>query len=190
MLKYLIKRILYMLLTLFVITTATFFLMHNIQGDPLSAMGKTLPEQTIKNYKARYGLDKPVSTQYAIFLKNALHGDLGASYKYPGREVKATIAQTAPVSGRIGGQAMVIGITIGLIFGILAALNRGKVPDYIISVLAILGITIPVFILGALFTIRFRSKTKLVSNIRIWRRNQVYNFAFNSIMLWLNSYLC
>ncbi|MDU3805400.1 MAG: ABC transporter permease, partial [Finegoldia magna] len=86
MLKYLIKRILYMVLTLFVITTATFFLMHNIQGDPLSAMGKTLPEQTIKNYKARYGLDKPVSTQYAIFLKNALHGDLGASYKYPGRE--------------------------------------------------------------------------------------------------------
>ncbi|MDU2025535.1 MAG: ABC transporter permease, partial [Finegoldia magna] len=52
MLKYLIKRILYMVLTLFVITTATFFLMHNIQGDPLSAMGKTLPEQTIKNYKA------------------------------------------------------------------------------------------------------------------------------------------
>ena len=116
-----------MVLTLFVITTATFFLMHNIQGDPLSAMGKTLPEQTIKNYKARYGLDKPVSTQYAIFLKNALHGDLGASYKYPGREVKTTIAQTAPVSGRIGGQAMVIGITIGIIFGILAALNRGKV---------------------------------------------------------------
>ncbi|WP_297810077.1 ABC transporter permease [uncultured Finegoldia sp.] len=158
MLKYLIKRILYMLLTLFIITTATFFLMHNIQGDPLSAMGKTLPEQTIKNYKAKYGLDKPVSTQYKIFLKNALHGDLGASYKYPGREVSATIAQTAPVSGRIGGQAMVIGISIGIIFGILAALNRGKIPDYLISVLAILGVTIPVFILGALLQYAFAVK--------------------------------
>ncbi|MDD7463570.1 MAG: ABC transporter permease [Anaerococcus sp.] len=158
MLKYIVKRILYMILTMFIITTVTFFLMHNIQGDPLSAMGKTLPPQTIENYKAKYGLDKPVEEQYKIFLKNAAHGDLGTSYKYPGRDVKTTIKNTAPVSGRVGGQALVVGLIIGIAFGIIAALNRGRRPDYVVSVIAILGITIPVFIMGSLLMYVFAVK--------------------------------
>lgn len=161
MLKYIGKRFLYMVITLFIITTVTFFLMHNIQGDPLSAMGKTLPPQTIENYKKKYGLDKPVHEQYAIFLKNVLtKGDLGSSIKYPGREVSTVIKETAPVSGRIGGQAMIIGLTIGIVLGIIAALNRGRWPDYIVSVIAILGVTIPVFIMGSLLQLYFAVKLK------------------------------
>ncbi len=162
MLKYIIKRTIYMVITLFIITTVTFFLMHNIQGDPLSAMGKTLPPQTVENYKVKYGLDKPVAEQYGIFLKNALKGDLGSSYKFPGRDVAETIKKTAPVSGRIGGQAMVVGLVIGITLGIIAALNRGRWPDYLVSVLAILGITIPVFIMGSLLMMIFSQKLHLL----------------------------
>ncbi|WP_297282125.1 ABC transporter permease [uncultured Anaerococcus sp.] len=150
MLKYILKRLLYMILTLFIITTATFYLMHSIQGDPLSAAGKTLPAQTVENYRVRYGLDKSTSEQYKIFLKNAAHGDLGSSYKYAGRSVSKTIKETAPISGKVGGQAMIVGIIIGITFGIIAALNRNRWPDSIIKVIAIIGVTVPVFVLGSL----------------------------------------
>ncbi len=162
MLKYILKRTMYMVITLFIITTVTFFLMHNIQGDPLSAMGKTLPPQTIENYKAKYGLDKPVVEQYGIFLKNALKGDLGSSYKFPGREVSDTIKKNAPVSARVGGQAMIVGLVIGITLGIIAALNRGNWADYLVSILAILGITIPVFIMGSLLMLIFSQKLHLL----------------------------
>lgn len=162
MFKYIIKRTMYMIITLFIITTVTFFLMHNIQGDPLSAMGKTLPPQTVANYKAKYGLDKPITEQYGLFLKNALKGDLGSSYKFPGREVSETIKKTAPVSGRVGGQAMIVGLIIGISLGIVAALNRGKWADYLVSILAILGITIPVFIMGSLLMMIFSQKLHLL----------------------------
>lgn len=158
MIKYIFKRIAYMILTMFIITTATFFLMHNIQGDPLSAAGKTLPKQTLENYRVKYGLDKPVAEQYKIFLKNLLKGDLGSSYKFAGRSVSKTIKETSPISGRIGAQAMLLGIVIGLILGIIAALNRGKIPDYIVSIIAIIGITVPVFIMGSLLQLFFAVK--------------------------------
>ena len=161
MLKFIVKRFLYMILTLFIITTATFFLMHSAEGDPLSAAGKTLPKQTLENYKVKYGLDKPVIEQYSIFMKNILtKGDFGSSYKYPGREVSKTIAKTAPVSGRVGAQAMLVGILIGIVLGITAALNRGRWPDYVISIIAILGITIPVFIMGSLLQLFFAVELK------------------------------
>ena len=91
MAKYILKRISYMILTLFIITSATFFLMHSIPGDPLAYMAKNLPEQTRENYYAKYGLDKPKTEQYGIFLKNLLtKGELGESLRYPGRSVTDT----------------------------------------------------------------------------------------------------
>ena len=77
MLKYVVKRIIYMFITIFCIATATFFLMRSIPGDPLSSMAQTLPEQTKANYYAKYGLDKPLFTQYLMYMKNLLHGDRG-----------------------------------------------------------------------------------------------------------------
>lgn len=163
MLKYVIRRISYMFLTMFVITTITFFLMHNIQGNPLEAMGKSLPPQTIKNYRAKYGLDKPVIEQYQIFLKNALtEGDLGSSYKYPGREVGETIKATAPISAKVGFQALLLGSVIGIICGIIAALKRNRWPDYLIGIIAILGITVPVFIVASLLQLLLSVKLGLL----------------------------
>ena len=161
MAKYILKRISYMILTLFIITSATFFLMHSIPGDPLAYMAKNLPEQTSENYYAKYGLDKPKTEQYGIFLKNLLtKGELGESLRYPGRSVTDTIMTNSKVSAVPGGLALLIGLVIGVLLGIIAALNRNKWPDYLVMFIAIIGITVPVFVLAAVlqyvFTVKFQ----------------------------------
>lgn len=161
--RYILKRIGYMFLTLFIITTLTFFLMHSIPGDPLAHMAKKLPEQIRLNYYEKYGLDKPVIVQYGKFLKNAItKGDLGESLRYPGRSVTETILKNAKVSGRLGIQAIVIGVTIGIVLGIIAALNRNRWPDYLVMFIAILGVTVPVFIIAALLQYLFTVKFELL----------------------------
>lgn len=151
MFKYVIKRILYMIITLFAIVTLTFFLMRSIPGDPLASMARTLPEQTRINYYAKYGLDKPLFTQYLMYLKGIAHFDLGESLVYPGRSVAAEIARTTPISGSVGGVALIIGTLIGSLLGIVAAIKKNRLPDYVVMFIAILGATIPVFVLASVF---------------------------------------
>lgn len=158
MTRYVLKRILYMLLTLLIVATVTFFMMRSIPGDPLGGMARELPEQTKANYYAKYGLDKPLVEQYLIYIKNMLQGDLGESLLYPGRSVSATIAATSPVSGLVGGIALVIGLLIGVCLGIIAALKKNQWPDYVVMVIAIMGITIPVFVLVSLMQYFFSIK--------------------------------
>lgn len=153
-----LKRILYMLLTLLIVATVTFFMMRSIPGDPLGGMARELPEQTKANYYAKYGLDKPLIEQYLIYIKNMIQGDLGESLLYPGRSVSATIAATSPVSGLVGGIALVIGLLIGVCLGIIAALKKNQWPDYVVMVIAIMGITIPVFVLVSLMQYFFSIK--------------------------------
>ncbi len=161
MAKYILKRFAYMLVTLFCITAATFFLMHSIPGDPLSYMAKKLPEQTRINYYAKYGLDKSNVEQFGIFLKNVVtKGDFGESLRYPGRSVTDTILKGSAVSAAVGFQALIIGVAIGIALGIVAAYFRNRWPDYLIMFLAILGVTIPVFVFASvmqyLFTVKYR----------------------------------
>lgn len=139
-----------MLLTLFIIATVTFFMIHAIPGDPLGGMARELPEQTKANYYARYGLDKSIPEQYVIYMKNLLKGDFGESLVYPGRSVTETIVNTSPVSATSGGIALAIGLVIGIGMGILAALYKNKWPDYVVMVVAIIGITVPVFVMASL----------------------------------------
>ena len=157
MAKYIVKRVLAMLLTLVVVITLTFFLVHAFPG-PLASMARALPQQTRDAYYARYGLDKPVFDQYLIYMKNLLRLDLGSSLKFAGRSVGQTIASTAPISGLVGGIALIIGTLTGVLLGILAALNKGKWPDQVIRVVSILGTTIPVFVLISLFQLFFAVK--------------------------------
>ena len=134
MFKYILKRIGYMLVTLLIISAVTFFMMHSIPGDPLGATVNKLPEQARANYYAKYGLDKPVTEQYAIFLKNLVtQGDLGESLKYPGQSITHTLLTNSKVSATTGGLALVMFI-------------------------AILGITVPVFVLAALLQYFFTVK--------------------------------
>lgn len=156
--KYALKRICYALLTLFCIITITFFLIRAVPGDPLATMAQTLPDQIKANFYAKYGLDQPLFTQYVKYMQNLLHGDLGESLVFAGRSVSETIVTTSPVSGFIGGIALVIGVTIGITLGIIAALNKNKWPDYVVNVVAILGVTIPVFVFSSLIQYLFAVK--------------------------------
>ena len=154
--KFLVKRIGYMIVTLVIIITATFYMMHSIPGDPLAHMARNLPEQTKANYYAKYGLDKSTTEQYGIFMKNLItKGDLGESLKYPGTYITDTLLENSKVSATPGGLALIVGVFLGIILGIVAALHKNKWPDYIVMFIAILGITVPVFVLASLLQFVF-----------------------------------
>lgn len=158
--KYVAKRVIFMILTLFIITTITFYMMHNIPGDPLTArIQKNLPEQIRINFEKKYGLDKSVTEQYGIFLKNIFtKGDFGESITYPGVSITGRIFQNAPRSGILGLSALTVGFILGMLLGIVAALNRGKWPDYLVMFLAIIGIVVPSFVLATLLQYVFANK--------------------------------
>ncbi|MBU3146489.1 ABC transporter permease [Clostridium sp. CF012] len=151
MFKFILKRLGYMFVTLWIVATITFMLIHAIPGDPLAGMARKLPEQIRANFMSKYGLDQPVIVQYGRFMKNIVfHGDLGESLAYPGRKVTDVIKLHAPVSARLGIQAISMGFFIGVSLGIIAAFNRGRWPDYLVMFIAILGISIPNFVMAAL----------------------------------------
>ena len=161
MIRYVFKRIGYMFVTLFFIITITFFMMRSIPGDPLAHMARTLPEQTRANFYMKYGLDQPLYIQYFKYLKNlVLHFDLGESVVYPGRSVVDTIANTSPVSAVVGGIALAGGLVVGIFLGVIAALKKNRWPDYLVMFIAILGITIPGFILASLLQYCFAVKLR------------------------------
>jgi oligopeptide transport system permease protein len=151
MFKFILKRIGYMFVTVWIIATITFMLVHAIPGDPLASAARKLPEQIRINFYEKYGLNDTVVVQYGRFMKNmVLHADLGESLAYPGRKVSDVIVNHAPVSARLGIQAIAMGFTLGVSLGILAAFNRGKWPDYIVMFIAILGISVPSFVMASL----------------------------------------
>lgn len=159
MLRFILKRLGYMLFTLFMVSTITFFLIRAIPGDPLASLARNLPEQTKINFYRKYGLDKPVVVQYGIFLKNAvIHQDLGESMSYPGRSVNATIAGYFPKSAQLGLQAVFIGLLIGVALGIVAAFNRGRWQDSTVMFVSILGICVPSFVIASLLQYFFTVK--------------------------------
>ncbi|MHC1720625.1 MAG: ABC transporter permease [Clostridiaceae bacterium] len=162
MLRFILKRLGYMLITLWAIITITFILMHSIPGDPLSNLARNLPPQTRANYYAKYGLDKPVAEQYVIYMNNLLHGDMGESLKYPGRDVKGEILRYAPATAWLGLQAIGIGLVFGMVLGIIAAFKRSKWPDYLVIIIALLGVSIPNFVLAALLQFVFCVKFPLL----------------------------
>jgi oligopeptide transport system permease protein len=162
MLKFILKRFGYMLVTIWIVITITFMLMHAMPGDPLSALARKLPPQTRENYYEKYGLNKSVPEQYVIYLKNIVtKGNFGESLQYPGRTVVATIAKNAPTSARIGIQAIFIGFTIGVTLGITAAFKRSTWSDYTIMFFALLGVSIPSFVFAALLQYIFGVKLHL-----------------------------
>lgn len=162
MFRYILKRVGIMLLTLFIIITLTFFIIRAVPGDPLSGMARNLPEQVRLNFYAKYGLDQPLFIQYVRFMGNLLRLDLGESLVYPGRSVAETIRRFSPVSARLGFQAVVVGFTLGVTFGILAAFKRNKWPDYVVMFLAILGVSIPGFVTASLMQYYFTVKYPLL----------------------------
>lgn len=150
MIKYILKKIAYLIVTMWVILTITFFLVNSIPGDPMQADTKVLPEAVAQNLKVRWGLDKPLGERYVIYLKNLLKGEMGESYKTPGLTANQIIAERFPASLKLGLQAVAVGLILGMLLGILAAFHRGKWIDFLTIFIAILGVSVPSFVFAAL----------------------------------------
>jgi ABC-type dipeptide/oligopeptide/nickel transport system permease component len=149
MLRYTIKRLVLGVLTVWFIATATFFGMHAVPGDPLSS-DKSTTAQIRANLEAKYGLDKPLLTQYTIYLKNISQGDFGISFTQENRQVNDIIKEHFPISAILGILAIVFAALGGILWGALTALYRNRWPDSVIMFLVILGISVPSFVIAAI----------------------------------------
>lgn len=147
MLKFIFKRIFTGLITLFLVITITFFLLHKLPGDPFESE-KAIPPQVKANLMVKYGIDKPLGVQYVNYLKNVAKGDLGISMKEKGRTVNSVIKNSFPISADLGIRAVIFGLVFGIPLGIIAALNRGKKLDYTSMIIAVIGISVPSFVIA------------------------------------------
>lgn len=158
MLKYIFKRLLAGVLTMVVLITVAFFMMHAMPGGPFSPTEeKNVPKEVLERIAASYGLDQPVWKQYLNYWNNLLHGDLGVSYKTVGT-VNEKIAGHFPYSARVGALAVLFSLLIGIPMGLLAAIHRGKAADMATLVFATIGISVPVFVLSLLLSYLFSVK--------------------------------
>ena len=152
--RYILKRLGYSVITLFVIITVTFFLMHLVPGGPFQG-DKSLPANILHNLEAKYGLDKPLMVQYGNYLKDILHGDLGVSIKQHGRSITDMIGMYFPVSMRLGLVAVAFALVMGTFMGIASAIKNGKGVDHFVMVLATLGTSVPSFVVATVSMIVF-----------------------------------
>ena len=147
--RYALKRLVQGAITVWFIATATFFAMHMVPGDPL-ASDKAVSEKIRANLEGKYGLDKPLLTQYGIYMANLTRGDLGISFTQENRRVNDIIREHFPISATLGILAVVFAALGGILWGALTALNRNRMPDIVIMLLVILGISVPSFVFAAL----------------------------------------
>ncbi|HBW12737.1 MAG TPA: ABC transporter permease [Proteiniclasticum sp.] len=153
MLRYVVKRVGLAALTVFIITAITFFTMNAIPGGPFSK--EKAPSEAVKAVlEARFNLDKSVPEQYVLYLGNILQGDFGVSIK-TGRDIALTITESFSISARLGGMAVVVALTVGLVMGSLAALTRNKLPDRLIIFFSTLSTAVPSFVLATLLLLVF-----------------------------------
>ncbi|MEK7329362.1 MAG: ABC transporter permease [Candidatus Eisenbacteria bacterium] len=144
---FLLRRLLIMIPTLWVIATLTFFLVHAAPGGPFQAE-REIPAAAKEQLMRKYGLDQPLHIQYLSFLGNAVRLDFGPSYKYPQRQVREIIFEAFPVSAELGGWALLLAVLIGVPIGVVAAVKQNSRLDYASMAAALAGVSIPNFVLG------------------------------------------
>jgi oligopeptide transport system permease protein len=146
-----LKRVLSLITTLWLVATLTFFLMRLLPGGPFDRERK-VPEAVQKQLEARYHLNDPLWQQYTRYLGQLAHGDLGPSYQYPSRTVNAMLADAVPVSASLGGLAMLLGTTVGIAMGVWAACG---LPAVIANALGSLSLSTPTYLFGGLLVLVF-----------------------------------
>jgi oligopeptide transport system permease protein len=139
----------YAVLTLFVLIALTFFMMRMLPGDPFIG-DKAISETAMANMNAKYGLDKPVITQFLMYLGNCLKGDLGISITY-NRPVMGIITDAFAVSVDLGVRALIFAVIAGVLLGAVAAIRRGSILDSFSMLISLIGVSVPSFIMGAMF---------------------------------------
>ena len=151
--RYIVKRILLAILAVPIICAITFFVMNAIPSGPFNRE-KALSAATIEALNRRYNLDKPVPEQFLLYMKNLLHGDFGVSLKN-GRNITEIIAESFPISAKLGLMAIAVALLCGTVFGSFAALMRNKLPDRIIVFFSTLFTAVPSFVLATLLLLVF-----------------------------------
>lgn len=149
LLRFLLTRLVSGIITLWLVITITFFLLHMLPGDPFQSE-KAVPPKIKENLMAKYHLDKPLHVQYFYYLRDVSKGNLGLSMKNLGRSVNDVIVQSFPVSADLGGRAVLFSLVVGIPIGIIAALRRGKASDSGVMMIAVIGISVPSFVLAGL----------------------------------------
>ena len=160
MVKYILKRLAILLVTLWVVVTFSFFLMQILPGTPYN--NPKLSDEMIALLNKQYGLDKPVWQQYLSYLWNVLHGDFGTSYQSVNQPVGRMIAQRLGISVQLGIQALIVGLVGGIIVGGISASHKNDKIDATLSVLATLAISMPSFIIGLFLLDYFGFKWNLL----------------------------
>ncbi|MGI6299213.1 MAG: ABC transporter permease [Saccharofermentanales bacterium] len=146
--KYLSTRVIYSFLALLLLAALTFFMMQALPGDPF-LKEKKLPASVEANLRAKFGLDKSKGEQFIIYMKNIASGDFGYSFESK-RPTADVISRGIPYSFELGIRSIIVAVVFGLLLGITAALNAGKTKDSVTMILAILGVSMPSFVIGYL----------------------------------------
>jgi len=145
--KFVVRRLLAMIPTLWVVATITFFMIRMAPGGPFQSE-REIPAEAKAALQAQYGLDQPLLVQYGRYLKNVARFDFGPSYKFPARSVREIVMGALPISLELGGLALLIAIVIGVPVGALAAARQNTFLDHFPMSFAMLGVSIPNFVLG------------------------------------------
>lgn len=162
--KYIVKRVLSGILSIFIVASLTFFLMNLVPGGPFVAE-KNISAASQAALEAKYGLDKPLLERYVTYMTDLLKGDMGISLKQRGRDISDIIFSKLPVSAGLAGIAVLVALCVGIPLGCISAYNRGKFVDNFIIVLATCGIAIPSFITSVLLLYTFGSKLGILPTV-------------------------
>jgi oligopeptide transport system permease protein len=154
MIRFVARRLLLFVPTLWVIATLTFFLVRLAPGGPFNAE-RDIPQAARAALAQKYGLDRPLAEQYATFLARAVRLDFGPSYKFPTRQVREIIIEGFRVSGELGGWALLVALLVGIPLGVIAALRQNTAADAAVMAAALAGVSIPNFVLGPLLVLTF-----------------------------------
>lgn len=154
MVRFVLRRLLQAVPVLFVIITATFFMVRFVPGGPFTSE-KTIPPEILHNLEAHYGLDQPLWRQYLSYLGQVVRGDLGPSFKYANRSVNEIIGQKLPISLELGSLALLVALAVGVPLGVLAAARRNTWIDHLAGTIGMAGICVPTFVLGPLLVLLF-----------------------------------
>ena len=187
MAKYIIKRVLMGVLSVFVVATLTFFLMNLVPGGPFVAE-KSISKQAQEALAAKYGLDKPLGQQYITYMTDFLKGDMGLSLRQRGRTVSDIIFSKFPVSAKLAGIAVAVALLLGIPLGCISAYSRGKLADNIIIVLGTCGIAIPSFITSVILLYGFGVKLQIFPTVGLneWK---AYIMPVTALAIYPTSYI-
>lgn len=167
MAKYILQRVLYMIITMFIVVSVTFFLMKLIPGTPFSNASKLSPDQ-LNIMKDKYHLNDPVPVQYANYVWSMAKGDLGVSFQFQNTPVTHLLSNRIGPSATLGAESMIFGALMGIILGVVAALKQNTWVDYTSTFIAVIGKSVPSFIFAGLLQYYVAVKLELLP-VMFWR---------------------